>query len=268
MTTGDPSGAAASPEHLREVEDRIAYLKRWLRVWIALLVVATLVIVVYLIIIASSLHTVNGNIAAADKAVRAVRANVSILPGQINTVNSHLGDIDRNLDQVPDRVGQVNDSLRSVDDSLGVTSGSLADTADTLPATRDSLAATDGALATINASLQDTNGSLKDTSSLLVSVEELAGKVEATLEDAESPPNTLDQLQQCPPQSVTGSVCVGQVSGGAEGIYERVAVANSVLVAVRRDTGNILGSLVDVNGHLESICEAPALQAAGVFPPC
>ncbi len=169
---------------------------------------------------------------------------------------------------VPDRVGQVNSSLRSVDDSLGVTNSSLADTADTLPATRSSLASTDGVLTTINGSLQGTNGSLKDTSSLLVSVESLAGKVEATLEDAESPPNNLDQLEECPPESATGSICTGEVSAGAQGIYERVAVANSVLAPVHQDTGNILDSLVDVNGHLKSICEGLVPQALGLFSPC
>lgn len=261
-----PAGEAKDGSDL---EDRFAYLKRWLRVWIALLVVATLVIVGYLILIAISLSEVNANIAAADRAVRAVRANVSILPGQVNTVNSHLAGIDQNLDEVPERVKDVNGSLTTVRNSLSVTDTSLADTAGTLPAARDSLVATDRVLKSINASLQDTNGSLKDTGSLLASVSTLAGEVEATLEDTESPPNNLDELSACPsPEESGGSICIGRVSEGAEGIYERVAVANSVLVPVRRDTGNILGSLTEVNDHLISICESPVLQPLGGFPPC
>ncbi len=251
------------------VEERFAYLKRWLRVWIALLVVATLVIVVYLILIAISLSQVNANMAAANGAVRAVRANVSILPGQINTVNSHLAAIDRDLDKVPERVKDVNRSLTTVRNSLSVTDESLAGTARTLPVTRRSLVATDPVLKSINASLQDTDGSLEDTDSLLASVGTLGGEVEATLEDAESPPNNLDRLSACPsPEESGGSICTGRVSEGAAGIYERVAVANSVLVPVRRDTGNILGSLTEANGHLISICESPVLQPLGAFPPC
>jgi Tfp pilus assembly protein PilO len=260
--TGD--GGDGSP-----VEDRFVYLKRWLRVWIALLVVATLVIVGYLIVIAMSLSDANANIAAAERAVRTVRGNVSILPGQINTVNSHLAGIDRDLDEVPERVKDVNRSLTTVRNTLSVTDESLAGTARTLPITRDSLVATDRVLKSINASLQTTNGSLKDTGSLLASVSTLAGQVEVTLEDTESPPNRLDGLSACPTaQESGGSICIGRVSEGAEGIFERVAVANSVLVPVRRDTGNILGSLTEVNEHLISICESPVLQPLGGFPPC
>jgi uncharacterized protein YoxC len=274
MTTARTGFASDSPpagdaQDGSAVADRFAYLKRWLRVWIALLVVATLVIVVYLILIAISMSDVNANMAAADRAVGAVRANVSILPGQVNTVNGHLAAINRDLDEVPERVKDVNGSLTTVRNSLSVTDESLADTARTLPVTRDSLVATDRVLKSINASLQDTNGSLKDTDSLLASVNTLAGDVEATLEDTEAPPNNLDELSACPsPEASGGSECTGLVSEGAEGIYERVAVVNSVLVPVRRDTGNILGSVIEVNEHLISICESPVLQPLGGFPPC
>jgi uncharacterized protein YoxC len=266
---GSDSPPAGDAQDGSAVEERFAYLKRWLRVWIALLVVATLVIVAYLILIAMSLSEVNANIAAADRAVRTVRGNVSILPGQINTVNGHLAAIDRDLDEVPESIKDVNRSLMTAENSLSVTDESLADTARTLPVTRDSLVATDRVLKSINASLQTTDGSLKDTGSLLASVGTLAGDVEATLEDTESPPNNLDGLSACPsPEESGGSICIGRVSEGAEGIFERVAVANSVLVPVRRDTGNILGSLTEANGHLISICESPVLQTLGAFPPC
>lgn len=56
---------------------------------------------------------------------------------------------------------------------------------------------------TIATSLQATNGSLKDTSSLLVSVRDLPGRIDTTLEGAESPPNSLDNLRVCPPPSLS-----------------------------------------------------------------
>ncbi len=252
-----------------EVEARFAYLRRWLRVWIALLVVATLVIVAYLILIAMALSKVNANMAVAEQAVRAVRANVSILPGQVNTVNSHLAAVDGNLKEVPGRLGEVNRSLEAVDGSLQISDDALAGTAETLPEVRESLVSTDDLLRGINGSLQGTNGSLRDTGSLLGSVDDLAGRVELTLEDAEAPPNRLDRRDACPSrESSAGSVCTGRVSEGAEGIYERVAVTNSRLVPVRRDTSNIVDSLGEVDGHLESICESPTLQPLGGFPPC
>lgn len=252
----EPRTTSALPRSAEDVEDRLRYFRRWLRVWIALLVVATLTIVAYLIIIGLTLDDVDDNVAVAEQRVAAVRQNVSILPGQINTINSHLASIEVNLEDIPVRVDEVNESLSSVDSSLVTTDGLLADTDDILVSTEDSLNSTDTLLATINSSLVDTNGTLTDTESLLNSVQGLADQIEITLEDAESPPNDLDDLASCPPESATGSVCNGQINAGAEGIYERVAVANSILAPAEQDTSNILNSLTEVNNHLTSICEA------------
>lgn len=235
-----------SPDRVSEAEDRLAYLRRWLRVWIALLVVTTLTVVAFLVLIAATLTRVDVNAAVADRRVSAVRANVSILPGLLNTVNSHLAGIDRNLEPIPEQVRQVNDSLGAVNSSLAVTSRSLADTADTLNTTERSLASTDSLLGAASASLRDTEDILTKTESTLVSVRDLAGKINATLEDAEHTPRNL----------------------GTRDIYQRVAKANVPLGRVQQDTSDILNSLVRVNGHLNSICESTTLQALGVFPPC
>lgn len=263
----EPRATSAVPRSVDEVEERLRYFRRWLRVWVALLVVATLTIVAYLIIIGLALDDVDDNVAIAERRVAAVRENVSILPGQINTINSHLAGIEVNLEGIPVRVERVNESLSSVDSSLVVTNRLLVDTDDILVTTEDSLNSADGRLAAINSELVDTNGSLKDTESVLNSVRDLADEIEITLEDAESPPNDLDGLEDCPPDSVPGSLCVGQVSAGAEGIYERVAVANSILAPAQRDTSNILNSLTEVNNHLKSICEGTVPQVLGTIPP-
>ena len=93
---------------------------------------------------------------------------------------------------------------------------------------------------TIDTSLQATNGSLKDTSSLLVSVRDLAGRIDKTLEGAESPANNLDALRVCPPPDLSrGSICDGRVTAGAHGIYQRVAIANVPLSGAQLDTTNI-----------------------------
>jgi archaellum component FlaC len=263
----EPRTASATPGSADEVEERLRYFRRWLRVWVALLVVATLTIVAYLIIIGLALDDVDDNVAIAERRVAAVRENVSILPGQINTINSHLASIDTNLENIPQRVERVNESLASVDNSLVPAKRTLVDIDNILVNTEASLNTTDELLATIDGSLVDTDGALKDTESVLNSVQGLADEIEITLEDAESPPNDLDSLADCPPDSVPGSLCEGQVSAGAEGIYERVAVANSILAPAQRDTSNILNSLTEVNNHLKSICEGTVPQVLGTIPP-
>lgn len=238
-----------SPE---ETEHKVSYLSKWLYVWIVLLSVAALVVVAFLIVIYGALHKVGSNVAVADKAVGAVRGNVSILPGQVHTVNSHLSAINENLKDVPARVGQINDSLGQVDTNLAGPQRSLADTAGVLHTTRRSLDSTNGALGKIEGSLRDTNGSLKDTGSVLQSVGGLAGRINTTLHHVDRQPNTLDKLP---------------VSGGAAGIYQRVAVANGVLNPANEGVGAILDSLTSVNGHLKSTCEALVPQVLGLLPP-
>ncbi len=256
----------ASPPRTSEAEDKLAYFQRWLRVWIALLVVATLTVAVFLVIIAVALSKVNSNVAAAQQSVRAVRANTSILPGQVNTINSQLAAIDQNLKAIPGQVEQINSGLSSVNSSLTDTDASLADTANRLNTTESSLVSTNEMLGAIDSSLVNTSGSLKDTSSLLVSVQGLANTIEAVLEDAESPgePNNPGEPIQGP-SGVTGPQRSDPLNDGAEGIFQRVAVANQPLMAANQDTTDILNRLVSVNGHLNSVCEALVPQTLALL---
>lgn len=234
-----PSGDV--DERVGESEDKLRYLQRWLRVWIALLVIATLTVVAFLVLIAMALHRVDANVALADRRVAAVRANVSVLPGLINTTNSHLAAINQNLEPIPDQVGLVNQSLGSVNGDLNATQGSLSSTAGILQHTDAALQSTSGRLVAVGRSLRATSGSLKDTHSLLVSVSGLAGRIDGVLENAESPRDRL----------------------GAKDIYQRVARANDPLRGIRGDSASILHHLDRTNRHLRSICTSPLLTLLG-----
>ncbi len=147
-----------------------SYYDRWIKIWVVLLTLVTLVVVVYLVVITNSLASINKNLGVADRSVTGAGGNVKTLPDQIEIANKNLTGIDTALkpisgqaDQIVGALGSINGRLSSVDSSLKNTDGSL----------------------------QDTDGSLKDTSSVLVSVLRLATGIRGTLIDADDPADKL-----------------------------------------------------------------------------
>ena len=101
----DIGGAAARPQGQRPGL-RKAYLAKWMRIWVALLCVVTLVVVGYLTVITNSLANVNGNLGTVSREVGAVRAPTpSSLPSHVDTINASLGKIDAALKPIPDQAG-------------------------------------------------------------------------------------------------------------------------------------------------------------------
>src|SRR3954463_16020306 len=89
----------------RASDDQTTFLSRWLRVWVILLTVVTLVVVVYLIIITKTLGSINGSVRTADRAVTGAGGNVTTLPAQVDLINGALAAIDPALNPIP---GQAN----------------------------------------------------------------------------------------------------------------------------------------------------------------
>lgn len=198
------------------------YFSRWLKVWIALLTVVTLVVVVYLIAITDSLASINGNLGVADRAVTGAGGHTKTLPDQVQGINASLGGIDPALKPIAGQADQIIGALGSIDNKLKATDGSLKDT---------------------SASLQATSSQLADTSSVLQAVLGQAGNIEGTLAAADRPAG--DCSTTCSPDQL-----------GVQNIHQRVAIANGVLAPAQADAGNILAGLVDVNKHLTSICRS------------
>jgi hypothetical protein len=141
---------------LRPTDDRTTFLTRWLRVWVILLTIVTLVVVGYLVVITDSLASINGNLATAQRAVVGAGGNVVTLPSQVDRINGALGGIDPALKPIP---GQADEIIAS--------------------------------LASINAKLTNTDASLKDTSAVLQNVLGTVNNVSGVLIDANDPADRL-----------------------------------------------------------------------------
>jgi hypothetical protein len=214
-------GELRSAPRVRHGDDQATFLSRWLRVWVILLTVVTLVVVVYLIIITNTLASINGNLATADRAVTGAGGNVTTLPAQVDRINGALAAIDPALKPIP---GQANEII--------------------------------AALTSINDKLTATDSSLKDTSSVLVTVLGQVNSIRDLLIDADDPPDRLGVQnihRRVAAINGQGSPAQGIAAGGG-GCGEFCTPSN--LTTAENDAANILAGLVSVNGHLNSICNS------------
>jgi len=213
-----------------ESQDRNRFLDRWLKVWIALLVVVTLVVVVYLIAITNSLASINGNLAVANNAVTGAGGDTKTLPDQVQGINASLAAIDPALKEIPNQADKIIGALTSIDGKLATTDGSLKDT---------------------SSSLQGTSGQLVDTASILNRVLGQAGTIKDTLFAADQA-NGPCETTACSPNKL-----------GVQNIHQRVAIANNILTPAEADARNILAGLALVNRNLFSICGTGTLSLVG-----
>lgn len=273
---------------------------RWLWIWVTIGALVVVVVVGFLIGIVSSLSSIDDNLFEANAAVTGIGEDADPLPDAVETINKNLTLIDASLEPIPDQadailgeLGSIRGKLGTIDSSLGDTDASLVDTDASLVDTSGQLGNitsllvdTSGTLVTISGSLDDTAGtllgispslddtsgmlqviapSLEDTSAELVSVEQLASKIDQTLEDAQ-------RLE-----AAEGK----QEWDGTNGIWRRVRFLNggafdrpgddqdtslsgpnnnpNGAAPVEADATAINATLVEVNKHLTSICEAPVL---------
>jgi hypothetical protein len=112
----------------RPTFDRTTFLSRWLKVWVILLTVVTLVVVGYLVLITESLASINGNLATAQRSVVGAGGNVVTLPNQVDRINGALAGIDPALEPVPGQADEIIAALGSIDAKLTNTDASLKDT--------------------------------------------------------------------------------------------------------------------------------------------
>ena len=226
----------------RDVEQQ-RYLDRWLKVWVALLSVVTFVVVLYLINITDSLANINGNLGVARNAVTGAGGHVLTLPDQIQGINGSLSQIAPALTPIPGQADQIISALTSVNANLTTTDSSLKDTS--------------GSLVNTSSSLVNTSGSLVNTSSVLSAVLGLANNINGVLHAADLPAGKCGIGNTCQPNQL-----------GVTNIYERVAVANSILNPAQVDATNIIGGLNSVDRHLTSICHAAAVNLLHGVEPC
>jgi hypothetical protein len=124
---------AVSPQNAER-----AFLSKWLRIWVGLLTVVTLVVVVYLTFITNSLANINGNLGTVSREVAAAGTNVEPLTNHV----------DRK--PIPGQAGQIVGALDSINGKLANTDASLQDTAAALQTVLGTVGQVNGVLIDAN----------------------------------------------------------------------------------------------------------------------
>lgn len=225
-TTARPRAAAGA-------EDTSRFLSRWLKVWVALLAVVTLVVVVYLIFITNSLASINKNLGVAQRSVSGAGGHTKTLPDQVQGINASLAAIDPALKPIPGQADQIISALTDIDGKLKVTDGSLMDT---------------------SSSLQSTSSQLTDTSGVLQTVLGQANTIKGTLAAADRPAGDCGAGPGTGPVVTPPGPSCNPSQLGVQNIHQRVGIANGILTPVITDANNILGGLNSANPHLRNIC--------------
>lgn len=225
-TTSAPPSAAANPKNSER-----AFLSKWLKVWVGLLSVVTLVVVVYLTLITNSLADINANLGTVSREVGSAGANTVELPDQIDNINGSLTDIDAALKPI---TGQADAIV--------------------------------GALTSINASLTDTDGSLQNTASVLQTIMGNAESISTTLIDADEPGDNLgvqDIHQRIARVNGRNSPRVATASaGGTPGSF---GATPGNLADAQLDTRVIVGRIDAINSSLTGVCRATILGITGIL---
>lgn len=158
--------------------------------------------------------------------------------GNLAVANRGVQGTGRNTVTLPSQVDQINGALAAIDPALKP-----------IPGQADQIIA---ALQSINARLAATDSSLKDTSATLTAVNSGVGSIRDVLVDVNDPPDRV----------------------GVQNIHRRIAAVNgagncgefcasSNLTTAEADAGNILGDLVAVNQHLNSVCRSLGVGLLG-----
>ena len=223
------SAGPSAPAKPRD-EER-AFLSKWLKVWVGLLSVVTLVVVVYLTLITNSLSDINGNLGTVSREVGSAGANTVQLPNSVDRINASLTDIDAALKPI---TGQ----------------------ADTIV----------GALTSINGSLTDTDASLQNTASVLQTIMGGVDAISASLIDADEPADNLgvqDIHQRIARANGRNSPRVGTASaGGTPGPF---GATPANLADAQLDTGVIVGRIDAINSSLTGVCGSLILGVTSIL---
>lgn len=132
QTMSSPADYRQTPSRVGRSDDVGTFLARWLRVWVILLTVVTLVVVGYLIVITNTLASINGNLVTADSNVTTAGNDVVTLPDQVARINGSLAAIDTALKPIPGQAQDIINSLTSINGKLTATDSSLKDTSSVL----------------------------------------------------------------------------------------------------------------------------------------
>ncbi len=231
VTSTRRSTAVAPRPATTPKNDERAYLAKWMRIWVGLLTVVTLVVVAYLTFITNSLADVNGNLGVVSREVGGAGANTVELPTSVDRINDGLTKIDTALKPIPGQAGEIVGALTSINDKLGQT---------------------DASLQAIASTLQTVLGS--------------ADAIGAALVDADEPGDNLgvqDIHQRIARINGRTSPAVGSATaGGTPGPF---GPSPPNLSTVRTDTRAIGSALGPINTQLTGVCGSLILSVTGIL---
>ena len=109
-----------------------ATARRWLRVWVAIGAIATVITCLFLIAIITALRAIDKSLVTTDPTVTDIKGVTDPLPAHIETINRTLTDIDTALKPIPARADTIIGILTSIDRSAAAVDPSLANTSSIL----------------------------------------------------------------------------------------------------------------------------------------
>lgn len=124
--------AAPTPSPYRVGGDLGGFVSRWIKIWVAVIGVVTIVAVIYLVWIVSILADINGNLAVAQNAVVDVGGETKTLPKQVESVNTSLKGIDEDVKPIQTNAQKIIASLQSIQGKLVNVDSSLVNTSGVL----------------------------------------------------------------------------------------------------------------------------------------
>lgn len=101
---------------------------RWIKVWTGILVIATIIVILFLVGIIIGLRAIDRSLATTTPAVDTIRGSTDPLTAHIENINGFLTDIDTNLKPIPGKANEIIGLLTSIDGKVANVNSSLANT--------------------------------------------------------------------------------------------------------------------------------------------
>ena len=211
-----------------EAENRM--LRRRRAAWIVVGTAAVAVLGVLLVLIGRSLARIDSDLQTTDVAVSGLSGRAQSMPGQLERVNRSLSVAEAALQILPKDTDKIAANLAEVVAALELVQADLAGTAPRLRHTAGDLEPSAELIGRIGTNLGE-------ASDLLERMLARSGGISKALEDIQGKGNT-----------------------GLAGIAAKLATISDVLRKVRGDLGDISRTGERINGHLENVCNSPAVS--------